>query len=90
MLRYNEVKNDSRLLQVLTSLSTDEFELFLPIFRDTLVSYFGGMWEEEPPTGPGARPKLESAENALFFYSILFQKLPVTKSDRLFIWIKSK
>ena len=77
MLRYNEVKNDSRLLQVLTSLSTDEFELFLPIFRDTLVSYFGGMWEEEPPTGPGARPKLESAENALFFILFYFKNYPL-------------
>lgn len=73
MLIYDDVKSDSVLLQALTSLSAAEFELFLPVFRDTLVSYFGGMWEEEKPAGPGARPKLGSAENALFFILFYFK-----------------
>lgn len=77
MLRYSDVKNDSGLLQALTSLSSDEFELILPIFRDKLVSYLGGMWEEEPPTGPGARPKLGNAENALFFILFYFKNYPL-------------
>lgn len=80
MLMYSEVKNDSGLLQTLTSLSTDEFELFLPIFRETLVSYMGGMWEEEPPEGPGARPKLGCAENALFFILFYFKNYPLQKA----------
>lgn len=77
MLRYSDVENDSGLLQTLTSLSSDEFELLLPIFRETLVSYLGGMWEEKQPTGPGARPKLGSAENALFFILFYFKNYPL-------------
>ena len=73
MLTYDAVKDNSKLLQALTSISTEEFELFLPVFREILVSYFGGLWEEGGPTGPGARPKLGCAENALFFILFYFK-----------------
>ena len=73
MLTYDAVKGNSKVLQALTSLSADEFETLLPVFKEVLVSYFGGMWEDETPTGPGARPKLGSAENALFFILFYFK-----------------
>ena len=70
MLTYNSVKNKPKVLKSMTSLSVEEFEAFLPVFRESMKEYFGKSWDPTCPPGPGRPPALISAENCLLF--ILF------------------
>jgi hypothetical protein len=71
MFRYEEVKNDKKLIMALTGISKEEFEKLVPIFEESWEEYINNNYknreERKRKYGGGRKENLENIKDKLLF-----------------------
>lgn len=71
MFRYEEIKNDKKLIMALTGISKEEFEKLLAIFEESWKEYINKIYKTRPGRkreyGGGRKENLENIEDKLLF-----------------------